>query len=72
MNPRALVVAKKRSDSRGRRKEARFMMRAEQDWLGRIERQADRFGLTVAAYLRQAASERLERDEPTDPALRDE
>jgi hypothetical protein len=65
-------VAKKQSGGppRGGRKETRFEMRAEQDWLDRVERQASRFGLTVAAYIRLAASERVERDEASDPSLK--
>lgn len=48
------------------KKLARFELRAEQDWLDRIERQAARFGLTAAAYIRQAATVALERDEATE------
>lgn len=68
------AVAKKRKDDPKQRppagpqkKQARFELRAEVEWMERIERQAERFGLTVAAYLRLAATERLERDESEDP-----
>lgn len=73
MGTRMIAMGEKRpsKDQRGGRKEARFMLRAEQDWLDRIEHQANRFGLTVAAYIRQAASQQLERDESTDPGERD-
>ena len=38
----------------------------------RIERQCDRFGLDLSAYIRLAIVEKLERDEATDPELTEE
>lgn len=49
------------------KKQARFEIRAEQDWLDRVERQAARLGLTAAAYVRQATTRQLELDEASEP-----
>jgi hypothetical protein len=38
--------------------------------LARVERQARRHGLNASSYIRLATSERLERDEATDPAIK--
>jgi predicted HicB family RNase H-like nuclease len=46
----------------------RFDIRAEPEWLARVNRQAERLGLSAAAYVRQAVAERLMRDEATDTA----
>ena len=35
-------------------------------------RQAERLGLTVSVYIRQATTLKLEQDEPTDPDLQQE
>lgn len=48
----------------------RFDLRVDPDWLARIVRQAERFGMPVAAYIRGGATEKLERDEATDPAAK--
>jgi hypothetical protein len=48
----------------------RIDLRADRAWVARIERQASRFSLTVSAYIKQATSQALERDEATDPQLR--
>jgi hypothetical protein len=48
----------------------RFDIRVDPEWLARIERQAERFGMAVAAYIRAGATEKLERDEATDPAVK--
>ena len=61
----------KKNPPGGDRKQSQFNMRVEREWLDRVERQANRFGLTVAAYIRMSASQQLERDESTDPTLRD-
>lgn len=45
----------------------RLDLRVDPDWVARIVRQAERFGLPVAAYIRQGATEKLERDEATMP-----
>lgn len=67
-SPVATKVAKKKPQpgSGGTRKETRFELRSEAEWMERVERQAGRFGLTVAAYIRLATTERLERDEGTE------
>ncbi len=54
-------VAKKRAEHRDR-----LDLRVEAAWVLRIQAQADRFGLSVSAYVRQGATEKLERDEATD------
>jgi hypothetical protein len=46
----------------------RLDLRVDPDWMLRIARQADRFGMPVAAYIRAGATEKLERDEGTDPS----
>lgn len=45
----------------------RIDLRAEPDFVARLNRQAERLGLSLSAYLRLAATERLERDEASDP-----
>ena len=39
-------------------------------WVERMETQADRLGMSVGAYIRQAVTERLERDEASQPTPR--
>lgn len=66
MNSAALAgepVAKRRESGK---KQSRFELRAEETWLERVERQAARFGLTTAAYIRQAVQIKLEADEATE------
>jgi hypothetical protein len=50
----------------------RVDLRAEPDWIARVQRQADRLGISLSAYIRQATSRQLEQDEATDPAQRDD
>ena len=45
----------------------RIDLRADPAWVARIERQAERYGLTVSAYIRRAVSKELELDEQSDP-----
>jgi predicted HicB family RNase H-like nuclease len=45
----------------------RFDLRAEPEWLARVEAQAKRHGLSMSAYIRQATTIQLEQDEQTDP-----
>jgi hypothetical protein len=45
----------------------RIDLRCEPDLRERAERQAERFGQGLSAYIRQAITERLERDEASDP-----
>jgi len=47
----------------------RLILQVDPLLLGRIQVQAERLGLTLAAYLGQAATRRLEADEAADPAL---
>jgi hypothetical protein len=45
----------------------RVELRADPAWLARVQRQADRLGVSVSAYIRQATTRQLEADEATDP-----
>jgi hypothetical protein len=47
----------------------RIDLRADPAWVARVERQAERLGITVTAYVKQATSRALEADEATDPGL---
>ena len=50
----------------------RIDLRADPAWVARIERQAERFGINLSAYIREAVTIRLEADESTDPSLSDD
>lgn len=64
-----LPVAKRKSNSRRADDTPdRFEMRVDSDWMARVQRQADRLGISAAAYIRQATTRQLEVDERTDPA----
>jgi len=41
----------------------RIDLRADPEWVVRVEAMARRFGLSLSAYIRLAVSERVERDE---------
>lgn len=56
--------AKPASDGKQR---VRLVMQVDPLWLGRLQVQAERLGLTLAAYVSQAATRRLEGDEANDP-----
>lgn len=43
-------------------------LRAEPAWVARVERQAKRLGVSLSAYIRQATTRQLERDEASEPA----
>ena len=45
----------------------RIELRAELEFIARLERQASRLGIGISAYVRQAVSLRLEQDEASDP-----
>lgn len=45
----------------------RVELRADPEWIRRIYRQATRLGISVSAYIRQAVTLRLERDEADEP-----
>jgi len=55
------VVPRKPSENRDR-----LDLRAEPAWIARVRRQAERFGMSVSAYIRIRTTEALERDEATD------
>jgi len=44
-----------------------FPIRMDENTYSRLLAQASRFGLSVTAYIRVAFTERLEKDEPTQP-----
>lgn len=48
----------------------RLDLRAEPAWVARVRRQADRFGMSISAYIRAKTTEALERDEATDESLK--
>lgn len=50
----------------------RIDIRADPSWVARIEKQADRLGISLTAYVKQAVSRALEADELTDPSMQDE
>jgi len=45
----------------------RVDLRADPAWIARVQKQADRLGIALSAYIRLATSERLERDEESMP-----
>ena len=48
----------------------RIDLRAEPGWVARVQRQAERFGLKISQYVRQAVSKQLEIDEASMPRPR--
>lgn len=58
-------VAKKKPAPRDR-----LDLRVDPDLVARIVAQAERFGLSVSAYVRQSVTEKLEEDEATDARLK--
>jgi hypothetical protein len=55
--------------AQGRKKEDRdrIDLRADPEWIARIAVQAERLGISISAYIRQAVSRQLERDEAEAP-----
>lgn len=45
----------------------RIDLRADPVWVARIEKQAERLGLNLSSYIRQAVTLKLEADEASDP-----
>lgn len=60
-------MAKERWKRRENHARNRMDLRADPEWVARVTRQAKRLGIGVAAYVRMATTERLERDEATEP-----
>ncbi len=50
----------------------RIDLRAGPAWIARVQRQAERLGMSLSAYIRMATTERVEEDEATDPKLKDD
>lgn len=46
----------------------RIDLRADPAWIARVRRQAERLGISLSDYIRQATTRQLERDENTEPA----
>jgi hypothetical protein len=49
-----------------------IQLRAEPEWIDRVNTEAERLGLSLSAYIRLAVNERLERTAPETPAARRE
>lgn len=48
----------------------RMDLRANPEFIARVTRQAKRLGMSASSYVRMAVTERLERDEATEPPKR--
>ncbi len=59
---RAALVAKQPNKGK-----ERVEFTAPADWVERVQIQAERLGLSVSAYIRLATTEKLERDEASEP-----
>ncbi len=68
MPPATVTPVAKKSGKPAEPRE-RFDFRVDPEWLARIQAQVDRFGMALSAYIRTGATEKLERDESTDPGL---
>lgn len=53
-----IAVARQNSEPRDR-----IDLRADPEWVARLRHQAARFGLNISAYIREAVTQRIERDE---------
>jgi hypothetical protein len=45
----------------------RFEVRADAEWIRRVDAAASRWGLSLSAYVRMVVTERMERDESQPP-----
>lgn len=45
----------------------RIDLRGEPAWIARVQRQANRLGISLSDYIRQAVTLRVEEDEATEP-----
>ncbi len=61
------VMMAKKPSSNDSKKTTTFQMRTTKEWLERVEKQAERRQIGVAAYIRQAVVACLEKDESTQP-----
>lgn len=61
--PRPTDVAKKRPNP----ERDLVQFRADPEWIDRVNAEAERFGLTLSAYIRLAVNERMERTEADRP-----
>jgi predicted HicB family RNase H-like nuclease len=46
----------------------RLDLRADREWIARVAAQSERLGISISAYIRQAVTRQLERDESERPA----
>ena len=49
-----------------------YDLRGKPEWQARVMRQAERLGMDVSDYIRQATTLKLEQDEATEPDLQQE
>ncbi|HKB41927.1 MAG TPA: hypothetical protein VKD72_36205 [Gemmataceae bacterium] len=63
---RAIDVARKRPNPR----RDLIQLRAEPEWIDRVNAEAERLGLSLSAYIRLAVNERMERTAPEGPPPR--
>jgi hypothetical protein len=63
-------VARRKQDKDPEVPRDRIDLRADPDWVARVAAAAERFGLSVSAYIRLAVTERMERDEASQPGTR--
>lgn len=47
----------------------RIDLRADPVWIARVQRQADRLGVSFSAYVRETVTRKMENDEASDPSL---
>jgi hypothetical protein len=47
-----------------------IQLRAEPEWIDRVNAEAERLGLSLSAYIRLAVNERMERTAPEPPPAR--
>jgi predicted DNA binding CopG/RHH family protein len=64
---RSMAKDKANKGSKKRHNDARFELRVKQEWLDRIEVQAERLGMNASSYIRNAATRQLEQDEASHP-----
>lgn len=50
-----------------KKKQERIEIRTDAAWLAAVIMEADRWGLSVSAYIRLAVNEKMERDRPKQP-----
>jgi predicted DNA-binding protein len=69
--PGLLVAKTKGQTSSGGNAHNRVEFRADDEFMERLAKQADRLSLSRSAYIRQAVTRAVEQDEAEDPELTD-